>query len=131
MSQVADVPLWAAIPIAFFLLLGAGLTLIGSFGLMRLARFYDRIHAPTLGSSWGTAGIVLASMGYFSVTGGRPVVHEFLLGLFVTFTTPITLTLLGRAAVFRDGTEGNQLVLLGETPRKTEPGPAEPAATED
>jgi multicomponent K+:H+ antiporter subunit G len=110
MSPMAEVPLWAAIPIAALLLIGAGLTLIGSIGLLRLPSFYDRIHAPTLGSSWGTAGIVMASMGYFSVLGGRPVLHEFLLGLFVTITTPITLTLLGRAAVFRDRTEGHPYV---------------------
>ena len=110
MSPMAEVPLWAAIPIAALLLVGAGLTLIGSFGLLRLTSFYDRVHAPTLGSSWGTAAIVMASMGYFSVLGGRPVLHEFLLGLFVTVTTPITLTLLGRAAVFRDRTEGDPYV---------------------
>jgi multicomponent K+:H+ antiporter subunit G len=101
------VPLWAAVPIAGFLLIGAGLALIGSVGLVRLPRFYDRIHAPTLGTSWGTAGIVLASMIYFSVIGGRPVLHEILIGVFVTVTTPVTLMLLGRAAVFRDRAEGS------------------------
>ena len=106
MNGAAEVPLWAAIPVAAFLLVGAGLTLIGSFGLLRLPRFYDRIHAPTLGTSWGTAGIVLASMIYFSVVGGRPVLHELLIGVFVTVTTPVTLMLLGRAAVFRDRAEG-------------------------
>ena len=32
--------------------------------------------------------------------------HELLIGLFVTVTTPVTLMLLARAAVFRDRTEG-------------------------
>ena len=32
------------------------LTLIGTLGLVRLSSFYARIHAPTLGTSWGTAG---------------------------------------------------------------------------
>ncbi len=114
MTPMAEIPLWAAIPIALLLLLGAGLTLLGAFGLLRLTSFYDRVHAPTLGSSWGTAAIVMASMGYFSVLGGRPVLHEFLLGVFVTITTPITLMLLARAAVFRDRAEGNPLVSLRE-----------------
>jgi len=107
---MTEVPLWAAIPIAALLVFGAGLTLIGAFGLMRLPSFYDRIHAPTLGSSWGTAGIVLASISYFSVVGGRLVLHELLLGLFVTVTTPVTLMLLARAAVFRDRAEGHPAV---------------------
>jgi len=121
MTAAAEVPLWAAVPIAAFLLIGAGLTLIGSLGLLRLPSFYDRIHAPTLGTSWGTAGIVLASMGYFSVLGARPVLHEILLGVFVTATTPVTLMLLGRAAVFRDRTEGNPAVPLRPSLAAREP----------
>jgi multicomponent K+:H+ antiporter subunit G len=102
MSHLEAVPLWAAIPAALFLLMGAGLTLIGSIGLARLPTFYERIHAPTLGTSWGTAGIVLASMIVFSVIEGRPVLHEVLIGFFVSITTPVTLMLLGRATVYRD-----------------------------
>ncbi|MGB6086803.1 monovalent cation/H(+) antiporter subunit G [Parvibaculum sp.] len=106
MSVASDLPLWVALPFAFFLLLGAGLTLIGSVGLVRLGSFYDRIHAPTLGSSWGTAGIVLSSMIFFTATEGRPVVHEILIGIFVTATMPVTLMLLGRATLYRDRAEG-------------------------
>jgi multicomponent K+:H+ antiporter subunit G len=111
-NALAEVPLWAAIMIAAFLLIGAGLTMIGSFGLLRLPSFYDRIHAPTLGTSWGTGGIVLASITYFSVLGGHLVLHELLIGVFVTATTPVTLMLLGRAAVFRDRAEGRPDVPL-------------------
>ncbi|MBP7000733.1 monovalent cation/H(+) antiporter subunit G [Amaricoccus sp.] len=102
MSHLDALPLWAAIPAAVFLLIGAGLTLIGSIGLARLPTFYERIHAPTLGTSWGTAGIVIASMIVFSVTQGRPVLHEALIGFFVSVTTPVTLMLLARAAIYRD-----------------------------
>jgi multicomponent K+:H+ antiporter subunit G len=102
MTPMPEVPLWAAVPIAALLLLGAGLTLIGAIGLLRLPSFFERIHAPTLGMSWGAAGILLASMAYFSVLGGRLAVHEVLIGVFVTVTTPVTLMLLGRAALFRD-----------------------------
>ena len=51
---------------------------------MRLPTFYERIHAPTLGTSWGTGGIVMASMIFFTVLSTRPVVHEILIGIFVT-----------------------------------------------
>lgn len=102
MNDFADVPLWAAIPVAAFLVIGATLTLIGSWGLLRLPSFYERIHAPTLGTSWGTGGIVMASMILFSVLEQRPVLHEILIGVFVSITTPVTLMLLGRAARWRD-----------------------------
>lgn len=102
MSHFDAVPVWAAIPAALLLILGAGITLIGSFGLARLPTFYERIHAPTLATSSGAAGIVLASIIVFSMTEGRAVLHEVLIGFFISVTTPVTLMLLGRAAVYRD-----------------------------
>ena len=102
MTHLDAIPLWAAIPAAFFLVLGAGLTLIGTIGLARLPSFYLRLHAPTLGTSWGTAVIVIASMIVSTAVEGRPVLHELLIGLFVTITTPVTLMLLGRATLYRE-----------------------------
>lgn len=107
---MTEIPLYAAIPAALFLVVGAVLTLIGSVGLIRLPSFYDRIHAPTLGTSWGTMGTILASMIYFSVSGGRPILHEILIGLFIMCTTPVTLMLLGRASLYRDRAENRPVV---------------------
>ncbi|TCL74927.1 monovalent cation/H(+) antiporter subunit G [Rhizobium sp. BK251] len=107
MQIAADIPLWAAFSVAFFLLVGASLALIGSIGFLRLPTFYERIHAPTLGTSWGIGGVMLASMIYFSAASSRPVVHEILIGIFVTVTTPITFMLLARAALHRDRAERN------------------------
>lgn len=109
-EHVGDLPAWAALLVSFFLVVGAGLALIGTFGFARLPTFYERIHAPTLGTSWGTGGIVMASMIFFTVLAARPVVHEILIGIFVTVTTPVTLMLLARAALHRDRAEGNQEV---------------------
>jgi multicomponent K+:H+ antiporter subunit G len=117
MNHVADFPLWMAWLVAAFLIIGAGLTLTGSFGLYRLRSFYDRIHAPTLGTSWGTAAIVLASIIYFSVLQSRPVFHEILIGIFVTITTPVTFMLLGRAALYRDRSEKNPEVPAMDSPK--------------
>lgn len=107
MTHFETLPVWAAIPVALLVLFGATLTLIGAIGLWRLPSFYDRLHAPTLGTSWGTAGIVLASILMFSVAGGRAVVHESVIAIFIMVTTPVTLMLLGRAALHRDRVEGN------------------------
>lgn len=105
MTHLEFLPLWASILIAVFLILGSILTLLGTIGLVSLKSFYDRLHAPTLGTSWGTAGIIIASMLMFSVTGGRIVLHEIILGIFMMITTPVTLLLLGRAALHRDRAE--------------------------
>lgn len=114
-EHAADLPAWAALAVAFFLVVGAGLTLIGTIGFVRLPTFYERIHAPTLGTSWGTGGVVMASMIFFTVLSTRPVVHEILIGIFVTVTTPVTLMLLARATLHRDRAEGNPDV-PGEAP---------------
>lgn len=117
MSHAADLPLWASLLVALFLLIGSGLALTGSIGFVRLRSFYDRIHAPTLGSSWGTAGIVMASMICFTVLESRPVFHEIIIGIFVTVTMPITLMLLSRAALYRDRAEGSREVPAMDPPK--------------
>jgi multicomponent K+:H+ antiporter subunit G len=105
MTPLAELPGWAALLVAALVLTGAGLTFIGSLGLLMLGSFYRRVHAPTLGSTLGTGGILLASMLCFSLLGGRPVLHEVLIAVFVTATTPVTLMVLVRAALFRDRAE--------------------------
>jgi multicomponent K+:H+ antiporter subunit G len=117
MNHAQDLPVWVAILVAFFLVLGAGLTVVGSYGFWKLRSFYDRIHAPTLGTSWGTAGIVIASMIFFTVVQSRPIFHEVLIGVFVTATMPITLMLLGRAAIYRDRAERNPDVPAMDPPK--------------
>ena len=91
--------------VATFMVVGAVFTLIGSLGLLRLQNFYQRVHAPTLGTTIGTVCIATASMIYFSVTGARLVIHELLIVVLVTVTTPVGLMILVRAALFRDSSE--------------------------
>lgn len=107
MIQAPDLPLWAALIVGIFALLGASITLIGAFGLLRLKSFYDRVHAPTLGPTLGTTCILIASITCFSVLQSRPVIHELLILVFVTVTTPVTLMLLARAALYRDRRAGS------------------------
>ena len=96
--------------VAALLLAGAAFTLIGSLGLLRLTSFYERVHAPTLGTTFGTAFIILGSMLCFSVLQTKPLVHEVLIVLFTTLTTPVTFMLLARAALYRDRRSGNPTV---------------------
>lgn len=110
MNEAAEIPVLAAALTAILLLAGAAITLVGALGLLRLRTFYQRVHAPTLGTTFGTACVALASMIYFSALGTRPILHEILIVVFVTFTTPITLMILVRAALFRDKFENNQLL---------------------
>lgn len=129
--DLADVPIWLAVPAAAFLIIGAGLTLLGTIGLARFDSFYERIHVPTLGTSWGAGSMVMASMIVFSAASGRPVLHDLLIGIFVTVTTPITLMMLCRSAIFRDRSEGNPEVppMLGNEAQDNSSSSAEDGST--
>lgn len=104
---VTDLPIWVAIVVSLLLLVGSSAALIGAVGFLRLPTFYERMHAPTLGTSWGIGGVMLASIVFFSVFSGSLVLHEILVGAFVTMTTPVTFMLLARAALHRDRSEQN------------------------
>lgn len=108
MNNAGELPVWAAIVIAFFLVAGAFLTLVGCIGLVRFKSFYERVHAPTLGSSFGAGGILIASIIFFSILQSKPILHEVLITVFVVVTTPVTLMLLSRAVIHRDRTQDSK-----------------------
>src|SRR5688572_15479887 len=102
MSGAVDIPVLAAALSGGLLIAGAAITLVGALGLLRLETFYQRVHAPTLGTTLGTACVAVASIIYFSALGSRPVIHELLIVIFITVTTPISLIVVVRASVLRD-----------------------------
>lgn len=102
MIENVDISLGWAILISILLLIGGGLTFIGCLGLLRLDNFFQRLHAPTLGTTLGAGSVLIASMIFFSVLEARPVLHELLIAVFLTLTTPITFVLLVRAARYRE-----------------------------
>lgn len=103
MTDAGDIPAWAAVLVSVLIVVGAGLTFIGALGLIRLREsFYERVHAPTLGTTLGTGCVAFASMVYFSALGDRLIVHELLIIVFITVTTPISLIVVVRAAFLRD-----------------------------
>lgn len=103
--MIDALPLWLSIVVSACVVVGAGLTMAGCLGLVRFRDFYRRIHAPTMGTSMGGGLILLASAIFFTVTQQRLVIHEMVIFLFVTVTTPVTLMLLARATLFRDRIE--------------------------
>lgn len=100
-------PEWLQLTIALIVLAGAFVTFVGTVGLVRWGSFYQRIHAPTLGSSLGAALILIGSSLHASLGSGRPVLHEALIMIFILISTPVTLMLLARAALYRDRSEDN------------------------
>ena len=83
MNHLEALPPWAALLVAALVLTGALFAFIGSLGLLRLGNFYQRVHAPTLGTTLGTFLVLAASITCFSVLQSRPVFHELLIGVFL------------------------------------------------
>ena len=93
--------LWLEIIVAILVLLGAGLALLGSVGLLRLSSYFERVHAPSIIATLGCWLIMHATWIYFSVQGHGLAVHALLIALFVAITVPVTNIFLMRAALFR------------------------------
>ncbi|WP_139412576.1 monovalent cation/H(+) antiporter subunit G [Bartonella mastomydis] len=100
-----DVSLIVAIAVTVFLILGSGLTLIGTIGLVRLPTFYKRLHMLSLSTSWGAGSILVASFLYSIFVDHHFVFHEFLLVIFLLVTIPVASMLVSQAAAYRDYSE--------------------------
>jgi multicomponent K+:H+ antiporter subunit G len=102
-------PIVAAL-VAVLVVLGATFALIGSFGLLRLPTFYERIHPPTMGTTLGVAFVVAATILLFSAIESHLALQAILIAVFAIVTTPVTYMLLLRAAVRRDGASRDERV---------------------
>lgn len=102
MSVAETLPWWAALPVAFLLVLGGLVALTGAIGLFRLRTFYQRIHGPAITITLGAGCILIASMLYFTIGQDRLVIHELLITVFVLMSAPVVAMLIMRAAVHRD-----------------------------
>ena len=94
-------PMWLDAVTAALVVFGATMALIGSFGLIRLGSFFQRVHAPTLGATLGTWSLTLATVLQVSYARGQVYIHTLLVAIFVALTAPVTTLFLMRAAVFR------------------------------
>jgi multicomponent K+:H+ antiporter subunit G len=92
---------------AVLVLLGALLAFSGSLGLLKLKTFYERVHPPTMGTTLGAGLVLIGSMLHFTALESRPVLHEILIVVFMTLSTPVTYMLLVRAALHRDRIENH------------------------
>lgn len=98
-----ELPLWAALLIGLLLVISGCATLVGSLGLLRLRSFYERMHAPTMGTTLGVFCLVLASSLAASLTQHHPVLYAWLICLFLILTTPVTAILLMQSGLHRQG----------------------------
>lgn len=96
-----DLPLWAEIIVAVLVLAGAGLALLGSFGLLRLPTFFERVHVPAIIATLGCWCVMWGTVLFFSIQQGELAVFPLLIAVFIAITVPIPTIFLMRASLFR------------------------------
>jgi multicomponent K+:H+ antiporter subunit G len=98
---MTGVAAWVDTLTAALAVVGALAALVGSFGLVRLPTFFQRVHSPTVASTLGTWALTLATAVELSFARQQPFVHALLVPLFIALTAPVTTIFLMRAALFR------------------------------
>ena len=100
-------PFWVDALTAALVVAGAITAMIGSFGLLRVKTFFQRVHPPSLVATVGTWGVTLATVVHASFVTARPYLHALLIPVFVALTAPVTTVFLTRAALFRARQRGS------------------------
>ena len=100
-------PLWVTIPGTMLLVIAGLTTLIGSFGLLRLRDFFQRMHGPSMTNTIAVGATLVASMLVSSALAGHPILHELLISLFVIVSAPVTAIVLLQAALYRNRARHN------------------------
>ena len=100
-AHLADLPLWADLALCALLIVGATLSLIGSWGLAHLSDFFKRLHGPTKTVTLGIGCVLVASALWFARQGTLSL-HELLISVFLFMTAPVSAHLLVKAALALD-----------------------------
>jgi multicomponent K+:H+ antiporter subunit G len=80
------------------LLIGAGFTLVGSIGLVRLPDFYTRMHAPTKATTVGVSCMLAAAALVLPGNGLATAAKAALVIIFLFLTAPIGAHMMARTA---------------------------------
>ncbi|MFD2670429.1 monovalent cation/H(+) antiporter subunit G [Marinicrinis sediminis] len=88
--------------VGIMILLGAVLSALSSFGLIRLPDVYNRSHAATKSSTLGVLSVLTGGFIYFMIFEGHPSARLILGIVFVFLTAPVAGHLICRAA-YRTG----------------------------
>jgi len=84
--------------VIILVLLGTGLSLLSSFGLIRLPDVYNRAHATTKSATLGILSILLGAFIYFVSSHGVSSIRLLLGIVFVFLTAPVAGHLIIRSA---------------------------------
>jgi len=94
----------ATVAIAFWLIIGAIFSLVGSIGLLKFNDSMTRLHAPTKAATVGVGALLLASVIH-SYTLGDGSIHELLIMAFLFVTAPISANFIAKVIIHQRSCE--------------------------
>jgi len=97
-----DLPVGIQIAVSIFLVAGALLTFLGSFGIVKLPDYYSRLHPPAKNTTVGLGSILFASVLFFSYIEPGLTIREFLITIFLFLTAPVSAHLMAKCALHLD-----------------------------
>src|SRR5690606_14138584 len=74
-DRMSTLPLWADMLVSVLVLAGAAIALVGSFNLVRLANFFERVHAPAVIATLGCWCVMYGTVLYFSLQNHTVAAH--------------------------------------------------------
>jgi multicomponent K+:H+ antiporter subunit G len=83
------------------ILIGAGIALVGSIGLVRFPDIFTRLHGPTKATTVGVGGVLLGTILFLNGQGETGALRELLITVFLFLTAPVSAHLLAKAALHR------------------------------
>lgn len=102
-------PLWADIAVSVLIIAGAVVALIGSYSLMHLRSFFERVHAPSIIATLGCWCVTLGTVLYFSFQLQSLAAHGVLIAVFLALTVPVVNIFLMRTGLFRARLAGERV----------------------
>ena len=86
--------------VAFWLIVGAIFSLVGSIGLLKFNDSMTRLHAPTKVGTVGVGSLLMASM-INSYAQGNGSFHELLIMAFLFVTAPISALFIAKVSIHK------------------------------
>ncbi|MFD1160119.1 Na+/H+ antiporter subunit G [Roseovarius aestuarii] len=91
--------------VAFWLLVGAIFSLVGSIGLLKFNDSMTRLHAPTKVGTVGVGALLVASMIHSYAFGDGWSIHELLIMAFLFVTAPISANFIAKVVIHKKSCE--------------------------
>ncbi|MGY0505607.1 Na+/H+ antiporter subunit G [Luteimonas sp. e5] len=104
------------------LAVGAAFAFLGSFALVRLKTFFQRLHGPTKASTLGVGCLLMASVLYHWHVGNGLHPRELLITVFLFLTAPVSAHMMAKAALSLANERQRPMPPPGEGVEASDPG---------